>query len=1038
MKKKVLLAMAVMAGVAAGYAQEKDGQWNRPYNAYGSKLLSSDILAGRSAEDATLQGNEVYYYDSEGREIGYDAIYPQSVDDEGNMEFIKIHNEEDDSHFINEEYLKAADGGWYMTRSESSVLYNGKAVEGETREWDGETLVTKERLTSEFDEKGRPTQTVTERISEYTGALSPKQKTTYEYDTDGIPFVSNYYRIGTSEIWYPQDRTKTYTDENGGVTNENYVWASWYNPAGEWVGTSKTYKLYNKSHMTELEKSWKFDYETRDWADAGRVEYTYNGLGRLVTRKYYEWMSEIGGWYLKEDNLFLYQGDSLECGTERIWQEPVFDGEKYQLHKYGEKDEFFYADQEDYSMYASYTLEQKEGVWYWRGEDKCEQWNSADAHKAVTYVWSDENDVWLPGAMNIVKSDEQGRCWYSETQGWNQEISDWYVMYREVEKYMYVGDERFFVLKESYNGLTPYGERKVYTYDDMMRQTSDYRYVYNETDGDWMLYSYVETQYDEDGKILAGTELYFNAILYDGWKYLNSYDEDGNIVKRDWYICIGGSILNPTWQIDTSSEMTYDSMGHLLTEELKWDTNGILAVVYRNEYTYNESGEVICFEHYEPLYSPDSMTLCERTEYEYGTGDMAHVMIHSVRNRLSPETLEWGKYDEVLVRVEGNDTITDTFGWMDRERTQWALVSSDKKSTDPETGRLTVENSSYDWYTNVVAPYRKTTIGLNEAGDTLYWETCDWNSYDMKWQGNTKFERGYDVDGQKIMQADYYWDSYASDWRGSSKTVEIKDKSGRRTYYESYTWNWDGEWQGVSKEEYAYGRNGQIIMQALYYWNNASKSFIGLDKFENISTENYSMRASYTWDIDSMCWVGISKRVSGEEPDGTRIEETYEWDSDARDWRGSEKSGSRRWETDYTTGWEETAYLWDDESRQWKGNMRETCLQKWNSSFNQEYMTYIIEKFDATTDGWMPHAYFSQIYVYDPETRVPGVLMKSDALIRVGEGCISVDAPAGAEVTVRTLGGITLGRGTGSLECVAPAGVCVVTVGGVSTKVLVR
>jgi hypothetical protein len=207
--------------------------------------------------------------------------------------------------------------------------------------------------------------------------------------------------------------------------------------------------------------------------------------------------------------------------------------------------------------------------------------------------------------------------------------------------------------------------------------------------------------------------------------------------------------------------------------------------------------------------------------------------------------------------------------------------------------------------------------------------------------------------------------------------MERKDSKGRIIYMESYYWGYDyyadiEAWIGSSKEEYAYGPNGNIVMRASYYWDDYDSRWVGKYKSEkdyDPVCKKETLSASYDWDYNKNDWCGdYLKREYAYDSDGREImSATYTWDSDKWAWTPSKKNeyelddeGNRvvaiSYEPSETTGgwtpiekevnytsdevyYYET-YTWDSEKSAWRGQNKYDHNHKYNSGYEMSASYY--------------------------------------------------------------------------------------------------
>lgn len=576
MKRILVFAMAALVCAAVSNAQnDKDAQWNQPYNAFGSKLLKADILAGTSQQDATVQGKITWQYDQDGRQVGYDAEYPES----DGSPATKVHEEEDADHRLIENFEKNAAGEWVLTYSEDYVIKYGYVVSGEKKETSksGELAVTA-RYSSQFDAQDRPAETLIEMVDPKDGVFKLWCKLLYEFDEQGHATKFEYEPpTAGSDEWKPSSKRKYYIDESGGEFDEVCIWRN-----GDWYGTNKYYRSFNEFGKVVDYFKWRFDSETKEWVEASKKITVYDEHGWPVSSK--AWSRNGDEWYVTQEiqNTFDEYGNRIVYIV--YYQELVYDGTKYILMKSGTKSEADADEASGYKMGSNYILGGRQDSLYWVGESKKETWTAANdlggtTVKELSYVWNEDNDCWVPGAINITETDSEGHTPKTERQGWDSRRNAWYVMYRDVDRYMYTDTVNYILYHERFIGTTPYGERYVCEYDDAGRLTSKYTYafreeqndpggrVYGEEGGEWYLSRVKRNEYAADGKTLLDLEVFYNGREYSGFKTTRAYDGAGKLTEENQYSGLGACADSIEWDLAAYTLYTYNSKGLLRQRE---------------------------------------------------------------------------------------------------------------------------------------------------------------------------------------------------------------------------------------------------------------------------------------------------------------------------------------------------------------------------------------------------------------------------------------------------------------------------------------
>ena len=148
--------------------------------------------------------------------------------------------------------------------------------------------------------------------------------------------------------------------------------------------------------------------------------------------------------------------------------------------------------------------------------------------------------------------------------------------------------------------------------------------------------------------------------------------------------------------------------------------------------------------------------------------------------------------------------------------------------------------------------------------------------------------------------------------------LELKQKLDSLVFYIKV----DGQWVGLSKDEYGYNSNGKITL--LIEYNHQSNSlkdqnqWINARKHEYSYDNNHTLSQSimYTWDDDAGNWVRTYKSEYSHDNDGNLIQVmNYSWDENTSQWVDS-------WKTDLTYDANGNLTLatgseYDEDSGQW-------------------------------------------------------------------------------------------------------------------------
>ncbi len=255
------------------------------------------------------------------------------------------------------------------------------------------------------------------------------------------------------------------------------------------------------------------------------------------------------------------------------------------------------------------------------------------------------------------------------------------------------------------------------------------------------------------------------------------------------------------------------------------------------------------------------------------------------------------------------------------------------------------------------------------------------------YNGN-KDEWGYDSDGDKIYESNYYWDTDNKYWNGRQKTNQTYDTNGNLILEITNTWNKETrQWITDNKAELTYDSNGDLIQYLTSYWNQETgewelgrkqedtntyttdslhiiKSVTSM--FDNETKEwsisfrnevnidsngNMTLYNAEVLDNESGNWVFYFKKERAYDENGNQtLQRNHRWDSELNQWVGSQFENWLEWIYDEMGN--ETMYMsigWNDETKQWDKK------RKTESSYNANglILQKIYYNWNSSSEDWL-------------------------------------------------------------------------------------
>ncbi len=137
----------------------------------------------------------------------------------------------------------------------------------------------------------------------------------------------------------------------------------------------------------------------------------------------------------------------------------------------------------------------------------------------------------------------------------------------------------------------------------------------------------------------------------------------------------------------------------------------------------------------------------------------------------------------------------------------------------------------------------------------------------------------YDGNGNILMHIFSYWDDPKSIWDGSSKDEYTYNAYGRMTSHILSYWNQtDNKWGiAISKKEYAYDTNENLLMYIDYKWDAISSSFLVNTKDEYVFDTNRNMTSDIFSYRDEFSKTIVTYSKTEYTYDGNGKETRFDW-----------------------------------------------------------------------------------------------------------------------------------------------------------------
>ncbi len=959
------------AGLRRAPAISRPNQWSYPFQAIGEGIKLSGVEHSFSLNGTSFQkyGLTSYTYDEEGNVTKTQTVMTNtngilnkmmgwSMKIPVNAIVTSVTSSTEDMTEDYTVFKDPATGKEQYLEQHKYVTYNGYQVTGIDRRADKDgNMIEYQKVESEFDDSGRPIQTIFYSRStsydpatdSYTVILKPYMKAEYQ-ETDGLMTRTTLYPVtdaNGTESWQYNTRITKGTNDKG---EECYEYMYYDAADSVWYGSSKYTRLVtedaNGSDQTTV--NWSWDYNKHEWYLSNKSHYRYNSMGRAVLYESYYFDAALNSFYLNRKNGNEYLGDTLACGSWSFYYNSPSTIEELsdpdQLIYSGSKSEWLFYTAEELGISlndnpdlylprkseANYTYDTKLRTWVGRskyeykyiltqlvGYDKPDFLVSCKKN----YEWIMDGGVWTLYNEANYQYDDHGSCTLQEVFTADS------ITERRISKYKYFTDSyNYPVSHEIYNEYWSVRNNKFSPsyitetdYDDNGNQTL-YSYLNNWDNANerWNYGYRYDYEYDSNSNRTLNVYSSWNpssGTWIGGSKETAIYDDSGDIVKRESFYGESDGDGGFTWTPSTLEETKKDTEGNTVsyTSYSYWSKdNGMYQYGDKEEWSYSNG---LLTGHSTYYYSDGEWHGQRKETYEYD--DNERLVSYSNYNY---------DYDDKDWSISGKTQYTYTESGESKDIYEYSFYNGEqtlvkKKIAQISDGRITgyTDSSYYSW-SNTWVPNSKMEYVTGTDGRTTITK-YDWDSYAEEWRGNSKVIQSLDDKGRIIYTESYSWDSYDSIWYGNNKEEYTFNDKGERTMYASYYWNdSDTAWVGSYKYEEEYDEYGNQLLYAYYSWDDFRADWYGYNgsyerKYD--SNGNMTYYAYYIWDDDLWAWKGDEKREYEYDAEGTNTMTTYYSSTDSLgNWIGSSKNGYT-----YKDGVSHSeGYIWDTERNDWRGD----------------------------------------------------------------------------------------------------------------------
>lgn len=713
-----------------------------------------------------------------------------------------------------------------------------------------------------------------------------------------------------------------------------------------------------------------------------------NNIG-ISCQDYYKWNMDTQDWVLsvRDSSVFnvnnhyhitlnYYDGSEFCNGSKEEWiTDPLTGGETY----------------------AVYDYENNEWVGISRTETISNNTDVAYESTKMTFKWSDGGWVNFKKEYSYNTTDNLNSN--STEYRWNSESKDWYIYHSEIEEFINVNDQKKLVLRDYISTRTT--SRQVYTYDSNGNQTSETVYSQNEK-SEWVPQEKETKTYNENSQVLSCKQYYPNDKEGDTpWVCIREeeyrYDSNGTCIY-DSYLSEWDS-YSSKWYSGERNRTTVEYDGTIITKFYEiWDSESDSWIMdTKTVTTHNDREHTIC----KYWHAGGDWEIQSKTEYLYSGTELIGI----------------NEYESYYDDYQGEymfDIVRKT------------EISQDADSTITVNSIYSTDNKTWT--------YKSKTVDYTTPDNETVSESYKWSGESWSLKSSTKTL--VVTEGIYTTTIVENYDSNGSLARTQTTVKDINGVELENKYIQYTVYGSTGSWYQV-----AYTEDGKLAMEASYRWDSFQNAFVGQQKKEYEYDEfgNLCTTASYYIYIPvSNTWIGSDKNGVIYDENGNDIGSTYYyWDHTNNVWIGSNRFSRISNKQGNITTNIIVRWRWDSTSNSWVYESRITDITSVGDFGNIEYVIAKDEFYNAEKSEWTIGYIEKTEYIYDQITGIAPVNVP-DALIRVADDMLIVDAPKSSTMTVRTLGGTTVATGKGTLNVNLPAGIYLVTVDSVTTKIIVR
>ncbi len=254
---------------------------------------------------------------------------------------------------------------------------------------------------------------------------------------------------------------------------------------------------------------------------------------------------------------------------------------------------------------------------------------------------------------------------------------------------------------------------------------------------------------------------------------------------------------------------------------------------------------------------------------------------------------------------------------------------------------------------------KKEKLKSAQACQELLDSIVDLALFDGKIYSGNKYEWGYDADGNKTYNSNYYWDENIENWNGRRKNDSIFNANGDLSIAIINTWDTETrQWVHHEKNELAYDADGNMTLFSIFYWNNETEEWEWKRKQETTHTytadnKHHIISINFTLDDKTGEWTYSYRNEVNYDSNGymTLYNSSF-WDSTANDWVFTDRSF--KYEHAYDENGNRTLssyYEWNSELGQWIGSVFSNLTESGYDALGNDTMV-VVKNWDETLNQW--------------------------------------------------------------------------------------